>query len=237
MKEKQVADAKVAAPAYGAAQKYLGDEGELYFERQCSAGILAAEYNKFIFAPHVTEQDDVLEFGCGGGYLLYALSARSKVGVDINPAARAQAARLGVTACGTLDELQGRTFSRIITNHALEHVPNPFEALVQLRSLLKPDGKLLWLSPMDDWRHKCNKRWRPDNPDMHLYAWTPMLMGNLLTTAGYAPEEVSILTHALPPAAISKRLWSVNKSLFHSAAFVYALLRKQQQIFAVASPA
>jgi SAM-dependent methyltransferase len=237
MKNNPLADGNNAMPAYGAAAKYLGDEGELYFQRQSSAGILAAEFNKFVFAPHITEQDDILEFGCGGGYMLYALSARSKVGVDINPAARAQAARLGITTYGTLDEIKDRSFSKIITSHALEHVPNPYEALVQLKSFLKPDGKLLWLSPMDDWRLKHNKRWRPNDADMHLYAWTPMLIGNLLATAGYVPEEVSILTHAFPPLAISKRLWKLNPSLFHTAAFTYALIRKQRQILALASSA
>ena len=196
MKNKPSADDKVVMPAYGAASKYLGDEGKLYFQRQSSAGVLAAEFNKFIFAPHVSQQDDVLEFGCGGGYLLYTLGAKSKIGVDINPAARAQAARLGITTYGTLDELGDRTFSKIVTSHALEHVPNPYEALVRLKSFLRPGGKLLWLSPMDDWRLKHQRRWRADDPDMHLYAWTPLLIGNLLKTAGYVPEAVSILRHA-----------------------------------------
>ncbi len=237
MKDKPSFDETPATPAYGAAKKYLGDEGELYFQRQNSAGIMAAEFNKFVFAPHINEQDDILEFGCGGGYMLYTLDARSKVGVDINPAARAQAKRLGITTYSMLDEIEGRSFSKIITSHALEHVPNPYGALVQLKSFLKPDGKLLWLSPMDDWRHKSNRRWKPGDPDMHLYAWTPMLIGNLLATAGYIPEEVSILTHAFPPLAISERLWRINKSLFHSAAYAVAMLLKRRQIFAMASPA
>lgn len=237
MEDKQPAGQNVEAPAYGAASKYLGGEGEEYFQRQSSAGMLAAEFNKFIFAPHVSEEDDLLEFGCGGGYMLYTLNARSKVGVDINPAARVQAARLGLTTYSTLDGIKGMSFSKIITSHALEHVPNPYEALTQLRPFLRPGGKLLWLSPMDDWRRKHQRRWREGDPDMHLYAWTPLLIGNLLVTAGYTPETVSILTHAFPPLAISKRLWKLNPSLFHSAAFVCALVRRQRQIVAVASAA
>jgi SAM-dependent methyltransferase len=237
MKDNTSADERIVMPAYGAASKYLGDEGELYFQRQSSAGIQAAEFNKFIFAPYVSEQDDILEFGCGGGYLLHILNARSKIGVDINPAARAEAARLGLTTYGTLDEIENKSFSRIITSHALEHVPNPFEALVRLKSVLRPDGLLLWLSPMDDWRLKHHREWKPDDPDMHLYAWTPLLIGNLLNTAGYIPKSISILTHAFPPLAISKRLWRLNPSLFHSAAFACAFIRKQRQIVAIASPA
>src|SRR5262245_66414015 len=51
-----------------------------------------------------THRDDRIEFGCGGGYLLHILRARSKVGVDVNPAARAQAARLGIETHATLAE-------------------------------------------------------------------------------------------------------------------------------------
>ena len=227
---------KAAASAYKTADKYLGEEGELYFQRQRSAGILAAKYNAFIFAPHVGVQDDVLEFGCGGGYMLHALNARSKVGIDINPAARAEAARFGITAYPTLDGIKEMTFSKIITSHALEHVPNPYEALIQLKSLLRPGGKLIWLSPLDDWRQKSNKRWHPNDPDMHLYAWTPLQIGNLLATAGYVPESISILTHSFPPLALGKRLWGLNQSLFHSAAFACGLIRRRRQIVAIASP-
>lgn len=237
MKDKSLSNNDIKMPAYGAADKYLNDEGESYFQRQRISGIQGAEYNKFIFAPHVSEQDDVLEFGCGGGYLLHALSAVSKVGVDINPAARAEAARLGITTYGTLDEIKNKTFSRIITSHALEHVPNPYEALVELKSFLKPDGRLLWLSPMEDWRVKHQQKWEPNDADMHLYTWTPLLIGNLLSTAGYVPQSVSILTHTFPPLAIGKRLWRLNPALFHSAAFAYSFIRKQRQVFAIASPA
>jgi SAM-dependent methyltransferase len=227
-------DSKI--PQYGAASKYLGEEGELYFEQQNAGGVLASKYNEFIFRPYVSEKDDVLDFGCGGGHLLNVLNPWKKVGVEINPAARAQAAQLGVSVYSSLDEVRGQTFSRIITSHALEHVPNPYQALVQLRQMLRPDGLLLWLAPMDDWHAKHQKRWNPDDDDLHLYTWTPLLMGNLLRVAGYRPESVSILVHACPPAIISERLWNISPSLFHFAARFWAMARKQRQIFAVVAP-
>ena len=223
-------------PQYGAASKYLGEEGELYFQQQNAGGVLASKYNEFIFRPYVGGEDDVLDFGCGGGHLLNVLNPRKKVGVEINPAARAQAARLGVSVYSSIDEVQGMTFSRIVTSHALEHVPNPYQALVQLRELLRPDGLLVWLAPMDDWHARHQKRWNPDDADLHLYTWTPLLMGNLLRVAGYKPRSVSLLVHACPPALVSERLWNMGQPLFHLAAYLCAVLRKQRQIIAVAAP-
>lgn len=223
-------------PKYGAASKYLGEEGVLYFQQQNAAGLLASKYNEFIFRPYVGEGDDVLDFGCGGGHLLNVLNPRKKVGVEINPAARAQAAKSGISVYASLDEVQGQTFSRIVTSHALEHVPSPYEALVQLRELLRPDGLLVWLSPMEDWHAKHQQRWNPDDADLHLYTWTPLLLGNLLKVAGYKPASVSVLVHACPPALISEPLWNLGPPLFHLAARMWAVLRRQRQIVAVAAP-
>lgn len=221
------------ASSYGATGTYLGLEGEKYFERQKASGV-ASKYNEFIFRPFVGRDDDVLDFGCGGGNLLSVLNPRTKVGVEINPAARKHAASLGISVNGSLDEVGNQTFSRIITSHALEHVPGPCEALTSLKRFLRPEGLLLWLSPMDDWRSRPQRRWNPDDPDMHLYAWTPLLIGNLLKAAGYAPQSVSIVVHAFPPSGISETLWRINPSLFHFAARLWAIARKQRQIFAVA---
>src|SRR6266568_2291137 len=112
---------KNGLPLYGAAGKYLGAEGEAYFQRQNASGILASKYNEFIFRPYVSKDDDVLDFGCGGGHLLNILNPKTKVGVEINPAARTHAAQLGISVYRSLDEVESQTFSRIITSHALEH--------------------------------------------------------------------------------------------------------------------
>lgn len=224
-------------PSYGATEKYLGELGEAYFQRQNATGILASRYNQFIFEPYISERDDVLDFGCGGGHLLQVLNPGTKTGVEINPAARARAAQLGISVFSSLEELGSKTFSRIVTSHALEHVPSPYEVLAQMRRFLRPDGLLLWLSPMDDWRARHQRSWTANDADMHLYTWTPLLIGNLLSAAGYVPHSVSVLSHACPPAIVSERLWKISPSLFHSIARICAIVRKQRQIFVVASTA
>lgn len=199
-------------------------------------GLRAGMWNKFIFEPYVGPEDDVLDFGCGGGYLLRVLSPQTAVGVEINPVARETAANLGIEVYATLDEVKGRAFSRVVTSHALEHVPSPYQALVELRPLIRVNGLLIWLSPMDDWRAKAQREWRSGDRDMHLCTWTPLLMGNLLTAAGYHPKSISLVTHAWPPGIVRDRLWQISPAAFHMASRLWAILRKRRQILAVASP-
>ena len=226
---------KINNTLHSPSSRYLGAEGEAYFRQQDASSILVSKYNEFMFKPYVGKDDDVLDFGCGGGRLLSRLNPRTKVGVEINPAARSQAEQSGISVFGSLDELEkSQTFSRIITSHALEHVGNPLESLIQMKHHLRPDGLLLWLSPIDDWRAPHQRNWNPKDVDMHLYTWTPLLIGNLLKVGGYKPESVSILVHACPPS--SERLWNLSPALFHFVARLWAIARKQRQIFVVASP-
>jgi cyclopropane fatty-acyl-phospholipid synthase-like methyltransferase len=74
----------------GPSEYYAGRaSGDAYFTWQKNGGQKAAIYNRKFFSPFIREDHAVLDFGCGGGYMLQALSCRTKTGVDINPAWRA----------------------------------------------------------------------------------------------------------------------------------------------------
>lgn len=218
------------------AKRYLGEEGKRYFQQQDNSGQLAAIYNRHFFAPYIRPQDELLDFGCGGGHLLNSFQVARKVGVDINPLALAKAQEKGVETFSTLDGLMGQTFSRIITSHALEHVPNPYQILQQLRQLLQPEGILIWLSPMDSWHNHHQRQWNPRDFDQHLYTWTPLTIGNLIQAAGYQPVVVQTITHAFPPR-MGKYLWQLHPQLFHAAAFVWATMTNKRQILVVTKQA
>lgn len=221
------------SPLYGALDHYTGVKGERYYAIQARSAAQNAKFNAFVFRSYIHEADAVLDFGCGGGFLLDILAARIKIGVELNPVAREQALTLGIATYSTLSEVKGQSFTRIVTSHALEHVPSPYQALVEMRDVLEPGGLLLWLSPMDDWRAKQNRRWHDNNHDMHLYTWTPQLMGNLLVAAGYCPRSIKVVTHAGPPR-LGKYLWDIHPTLFHIAARFTAVFLKRRQLFAVA---
>lgn len=223
------------APSYGVIDRYLGDRGEEYFAWQGADGLLRAEFNRHLWQPHISPDDDVLDFGCGGGYLLKVLRARRKAGVEVNPHARARARELGVEVYPSVADVPGR-YTRILSSHALEHVPHPRQALLELKEKLAgAKSRLLLLLPLDDWRSRSQRRYDAADVNMHLHTWTPQLLGNLLSSAGLRVHRIRVVAHAWPPA--SARLWRLSPRLFHSAAFAWSILNRQRQLFAEAGPA
>jgi SAM-dependent methyltransferase len=218
-------------PSYGVVDHYLDEKGREYFAWQGQDGIRQANFNRSLWQPHISPEDDVLDFGCGGGFLLKVLDAGRKTGVEVNPHAREMARQLGIEVHATVEEIEG-TFDRIISSHALEHVPHPRQAVMELREKLRSDGRMLLLVPLDDWRSRSNRRYRQGNVDMHLHTWTPQLLGNLLTTCGMHVEEVRVITHAWPP--MKELLWKVSPAMFNAASRVWSVLNRQRQLMAVA---
>jgi SAM-dependent methyltransferase len=204
--------------------------GERYFSWQQPAGIKGAIYNLRFFAPYIGEHHDVLEFGCGGGYLLAALGCGEKIGVEINPAARAEAAKIGIQTFSTFADLPERTFDRIISSHCLEHVPNPYESLGAMRRLLRHDGRLILLLPIDDWR---SEPWAGPDRNAHLYAWTPRLLGNLLVATGFKPLSIQMVNYTWPPR-FDGSIWTTSRRLFEAIAYATAVVLRRRQMWAIA---
>ena len=212
---------------------YGGLRGKTYFARQNLNAQQTAIYNKEFFKRFISPQDSVLDFGCGGGHLLRQLPGKRKVGIDINPAALEVAQSNGIETYSSLDAVEGELLSCVISSHAIEHVSDPYGLLLKLKKNLEPDGLLLWLSPMDDWHNTHQRVWKANDFDMHLYSWTPLTIGNLVTAAGYKLQSVETITHAIPPR-IAHRLWRLNKRLFHIAAYIWATFSNRRQLFVVA---
>ena len=127
---------------------------------------------------------------------------------------------------------QRRRFTKIISSHALEHVPNPYALLHALREYLDGSAKLLLLLPLDDWRASPNRRYNPADINHHLYTWTPQIIGNLLSETGYRSIEVEVVTDAMPPN--SSMVEAVMKSRVMRAAVgnLAARFLLRRQVFA-----
>ena len=64
---------------------------EKYFEWQSNVGIFGALANRIKFEKLIRENQKVLDFGCGGGYMLSTFKKIEKYGVEINDTAREEA--------------------------------------------------------------------------------------------------------------------------------------------------
>ena len=218
--------------SYGVIDRYTGEKGCEYFAGQEASGISQGNYNKHLWQPHISPEDEVLDFGCGGGFLLKVIDARKKIGVEINPHARAYAQGQGIETFSDISQVSGY-FDKVISCHVLEHIPHPRQALLELKEKLRDEqSKLLMLQPLDDWRSKSQRNYNSTDINMHLYAWTPQLLGNLLKSCGMRIVQIKVINHAWPPGY--KRLWRISPFVFHKVAYLWAILIKQRQLFVIA---
>ncbi len=90
------------------------------------------------------EQARVLDVGSGTGYLQDVVE--NYVGLDISPEAARFYHKPFIQASATEMPVPDNSFDAIWSIFVLEHVPNPEQALVEMRRSVK-NGGLLWLAP------------------------------------------------------------------------------------------
>ncbi|MEM8645166.1 MAG: class I SAM-dependent methyltransferase [Pseudomonadota bacterium] len=172
---------------------------ESYFDWQRKIGEFGGKANFFKFKDTLREHDTVLDFGCGGGFLLNEITCHRKIGIEPNPSAQAQIEEFGIELFASSQEALQRlgegTVDVIISNNALEHTLHPLAELKALYRLLKVGGKIHFVVPCE----AIKKSWHPNNINYHLYSWSPMNLGNLFTEAGFEIIRVAPYIHKWPP--------------------------------------
>lgn len=220
---------------HGAAQHYLGDKGKQYFAWQGGGGGFAARIIVRRFQHLVRPDAVVLDFGCGGGYLLEALTAARKIGVEINPAAREHARSLGIECHAELSAVPDGSADVVLSHHALEHVEFPIGVLRELRGKLKPGGLLCLCVPIDNWR--LQRRYDKDDLNHHLHTWTAQLLGNTLDAAGYDIERIDYRVESWPKGWTVFLYGRLPYALFKACCYVHGLVTgKGRELQATARP-
>ncbi len=166
-----------------------------YFAWQASIGEFGGWANLTKFEAYVGEQDDVLDFGCGGGYLLKNLRCRKRIGVEVNPASAEIARKNGVEVYSRPQDVPDDYADVIISNHAIEHALHPLQELKALYPKLRKGGRIVFVVPCESIRYA----YKPGDINHHLYSWSPMCLGNLFTEAGYTLIESRAYIHKWPP--------------------------------------
>jgi len=168
---------------------------EKYFDWQAPQGEFGGWANQSKFAEFISSDSRVLDFGCGGGFLLKNLKCAERLGVEINPKAAETARANGIDVYGKVEDLPDDYVDVIISDNALEHTLQPFAELKSLYRKLKPGGRIIFVVPCES----ISKRYEPDDINHHLYSWSPMCIGNLFTEAGFSILEVKPFIHKWPP--------------------------------------
>jgi len=168
---------------------------DTYFAWQAPLGEFGGWANQTKFAQYVTPESSVLDFGCGGGYLLRGMKCGRRVGVEVNPAAMQQARANGLEVFGTVESVPDEYVDVIVSDNALEHALRPLQELKALYKKLKVGGKIIFVVPCEN----ITSLYRPGDRNHHLYSWSPMCIGNLFTEAGFSVLESKPYIHKWPP--------------------------------------
>jgi len=174
------------------ASKHYDDK---YFAWQTSIGEFGGWADTTKFSAYVGENDDVLDFGCGGGYLLKNTICQRKVGVEVNSAAAIMAKDNGVEVYSRVQDVPDDYVDVIISSNALEHALNPLQDIKELYTKLRKGGKIIFVVPCES----ISYAYQPKDINHHLYSWSPMSIGNLFTEAGYSVVESKAYIHKWPP--------------------------------------
>ena len=145
----------------------------------------------------INKSDDVLDFGCGGGYVLNSIKCKKKFGIEINPSAKKQATKFGIQIHESLSEVHDNSLDVVISNSALEHIDSPRVVLSEFNRILKKNGKLMISVPHED----LSYAFEINDINQHLFTWSPMSFGNLVQKSGFQINNVTIQKIIQPPFA------------------------------------
>jgi SAM-dependent methyltransferase len=195
-----------------------------YFNWQKDIGVFGGWANAHIFADSISRSDTVVDFGCGGGFLLKNLACKKPIGIEPNPTARASVEKLQI-ACfpspqDALDNLGEGIADVIISTNALEHTLNPLQEIIMLKRLLRIGGAIHFVVPCDSIHYKYN----PQDKNYHLYSWSPQNLGNLFTEAGYEVEYSRPFVHKWPP--FYRQIARLGWPIFNLACLTYGRIER-----------
>ena len=134
----------------------------------------------------------LLDVGCGNGRFLAQMRELGWEVMGVEPdseAARIARKRFGLDVFqGTLEEAKfpDNSFDAITMNHVIEHVPDPIGLLAECRRILKPDGKMVMVTPniQSLGRYLFGKAWLHWDPPRHLVLFSPKSLRACAERAG-----------------------------------------------------
>ena len=171
--------------------------------------------SKLAFIRYFNELDKdkrILEYGVGLGQNIYLF--KDRFGYDVSKFALDFIEKKGYRVFSTIEEIPENYFDIILCCHVLEHLENPFDTIVTLKSKLKTTGKLILVLP----KEFHGKAAIEMSPEQHLYCWNFRNINNLLIHSGlkvisnkqFAGTGYHILSFL---AKINFRVWKLSTLL------------------------
>lgn len=138
----------------------------------------------------------ILDVGCGFGFLLSAIYGNwEKHGVDLSEYALEHARKYAhVQRADICDDMKiVRGFFDVITaTHVFEHLENPEMALGIIKMILRPQGKLIIVTPNFDsaCARRFKEKYRMLHDPTHINLFTEYSLRRMLTDKGFHVDKI-----------------------------------------------
>lgn len=192
-----------------------------YFQFQKAIGKFGGKANLFKFEKYIGKTDDVVDLGCGGGFLLLNIQTTGKkIGIDINDSARQMAAENGIECYEKTEAVPDDSADVLISNHALEHVDNPLYYISEMKRMTKNGGKIVVCVP-----HEIGAKVTRNDINNHLFTWSPQNLFNLFKKADLEIVSCVRLIHSWMPGYVKvQKLFGWQ--LFHLLCGLYCRIKR-----------
>lgn len=97
-------------------------------------------------------EDEILEIGCGRGFLTKRMQKFSKsvIGIDVNPESISQGVTSNLKVMdATKLEFPSEFFNKIYSCHVIEHIPDLKKFFQEIEKVLKPNGTVVLVYPWE----------------------------------------------------------------------------------------
>ncbi len=156
----------------------------------------------------------LLEVGCGNGQFLNKMRELGweVAGVELDgQAIKIARERFGLRVHGsTLEEADfpDDTFDAITMDHVIEHIWDPIGTLKECCRVLKPNGRLVVLTPnIKSLAHRLfREAWLHLDPPRHLYLFSPYTLHNCAERAGLGVLKLRTTARSVPWIWLTSRL-------------------------------
>eukprot|EP01084_Bolivina_argentea_P119430 211752_1 len=155
---------------------------EKYLQFQQPLNIFGGAYKSAYLNTLIPENaNNVLEIGCSAGYILGNVNGKNKFCVEINDAA--------ITIAKNENQIEhiskdiktiDAKMDFIYTTSVLEHIPNPSAILQDAHPILSDNGVMI----NEVIHEQKNNKYTENDINKHLYTWSELLLGNLITFSG-----------------------------------------------------
>jgi 2-polyprenyl-3-methyl-5-hydroxy-6-metoxy-1,4-benzoquinol methylase len=170
-------------------------DGKFYDELQSYAGYYLDEKSEFLeAAKFITEQDRILEIGCGRGVFTDFIKCKEYTGLEFSEEAIIQAQKKGLNVLNQSLEEHGvkwtGAYDVVCFFQVLEHVESPSTFLRNALKVLRPGGLLILAVPSDDSFIKRASNFYLNMPPHHVTRWSDKALLSIASIFGLTIRKI-----------------------------------------------